>query len=46
MTDNSNKGILIFGGARGIGGETAKYFSERGWNVVAADILEDRKSVV
>jgi NAD(P)-dependent dehydrogenase (short-subunit alcohol dehydrogenase family) len=40
MTDNSNKGILIFGGARGIGGETAKYFSERGWNVVAADILD------
>ncbi len=40
MTDNSNKGILIFGGARGIGGETAKYFSEHGWNVIAADILD------
>ena len=40
MKDNSNKGILIFGGARGIGGETAKYFSERNWNVIAADVLD------
>jgi len=40
MKDNSGKGILIFGGARGIGGETAKYFSEHGWNVVAADLLD------
>jgi NAD(P)-dependent dehydrogenase (short-subunit alcohol dehydrogenase family) len=40
VEDNSGKGILIFGGARGIGGETAKYFSERGWNVIAADVLD------
>jgi NAD(P)-dependent dehydrogenase (short-subunit alcohol dehydrogenase family) len=40
VKENSNKGILIFGGARGIGGETAKYFSEKGWNVIAADVLD------
>jgi NAD(P)-dependent dehydrogenase (short-subunit alcohol dehydrogenase family) len=40
MTTSADKGILIFGGARGIGGATAKYFDDRSWSVVAADVLD------
>src|SRR5262249_32448458 len=33
--DEMNKTILITGASSGIGKATAKYFQERGWNVVA-----------
>ena len=41
MTLQDGRGIVIFGGARGIGGATARLFVERGWNVVLADVLAD-----
>jgi NAD(P)-dependent dehydrogenase (short-subunit alcohol dehydrogenase family) len=41
MEDSAPPGILIFGGARGIGGATAELFAARGWNVVIADVLEE-----
>ena len=34
------RGIVIFGGARGIGGATAEYFADRGWRVMIADVLD------
>jgi NAD(P)-dependent dehydrogenase (short-subunit alcohol dehydrogenase family) len=41
MDDSRRRGILIFGGARGIGGATAELFADRGWNVAIADVLDD-----
>lgn len=41
MVDSPRPGILIFGGARGIGGATAEHFAARGWNVVIADVRDD-----
>lgn len=38
------KGLIIFGGARGIGAATAEVFIDRGWHVVIADVLSDEGS--
>lgn len=35
------KGLVIFGGARGIGAATAEVFIDHGWHVVIADVLHD-----
>ena len=42
MNRLDNKVALVSGGARGIGGETAKRMAEAGARIVVGDILEDR----
>lgn len=44
MEHAQGRGIVIFGGARGIGAATAEYFAGRGWRVMIADVL-DREGV-
>jgi len=40
VAQDTGRGIVILGGARGIGAATAELFHQRGWHVVIGDVLE------